>query len=180
MLRYRAGRNYLMFESRQGKNLLSFQPYAQTVRFNLRDTKEDVPLIVFSYQSEAFEKFKWFFCHQAHFGGAPKIIFAEAKSNLVRAYLRMEAEHFPVGELQKSFGEDVVPKKQVEEVHVVVSSEVLARILDKDLFTNAFLNSPCGHCELQLRDEVAFHYVADYKSGACISTEAEIICPAYS
>lgn len=72
---------------------------------------------------------------------------------------------------------DFILEKKIEEIHVMVVSEALVKTVHTDLFADAFLNSDLGICELQLREEKSAYYLPDYRSGTCISTEAEIICP---
>ena len=177
MLRYRKGRNHFTLDLRRGKKLLTFEPYAQTAKFDLPEEVQGLPLILFTYQSEAFEKLKWLFFHKGKFDIPPQIIFSGMNVNRLKAYLRMESSHFPTADLAKSFGMDFVLEKKLEEVHLVVASEALVRSVHTNLFADAFLNSDIGICHLQLREEGSAHYLPDYKSGTCISTEAEIICP---
>jgi len=180
MLRYRQGKNYFTVDLRSGKKLLTFEPYAQMARFNLPEEAQDLPLVVFTYQSEAFEKLKWLFFHEGKFDVPPQIIFGGLNPNRLKANLRMESSHFPTAELAKSFEMDFILEKKIEEIHVVVASEVLVKIVHADLFVNTFLNPDLGICKLQLREEGSSHYLPDYRSGTCISTKAEIICPGNS
>jgi hypothetical protein len=177
MLRYRKGRNHFALDLRRERNLLTFKPYAQTAKFDLPEEEQGLPLILFTYQSEAFEKLKWLFCHKGKFDIPPQIIFSGINANRLKAYLRMESSHFPTADLAKSFGMDFILEKKIEEVRFVVASEALVRAVHTDLFADAFLNSDPGICQLQLREEGSAHYLPDYRSGTCISTEAEIICP---
>jgi hypothetical protein len=176
MPNYRSGRNHLMLDFRQGRKILAFEPYAQGARFNLPSAEKSLPLIILGYQSEAFEKLKWFFCHQKEFDGPPKIVFGGLYFNQLTANFRMEANDFPAAGLAKSFGLDFLLKKKVEEIQVVITSEALVKILHSELFAEAFLNAN-GRCELQMREERAFHFLPDVKNANCISTEAEIIWP---
>lgn len=177
MLRYRQGRNHFTLDLRHGKKLLTFEPYAQMAKFNLPEEAQKLPLIMLAYQSEAFEKLKWLFCHKGRFDVPPQIIFGGQGTSRFKAYLRMEASHFPIADLAKSFGMDFVLEKKLDDIHVAVISEALIKTLHPDLFACAFLNSDFGVCELQLREENAAYYLPDYKSGTCIYTEAKIIYP---
>lgn len=177
MLRYRQGRNYFSLDLRRGKKLLTFEPYAQMARFNLSEEEQKLPLIMFAYQSEAFEKLKWLFYHKGKFDVPPQVIISGQGPSCFKAYLRMEASHFPVADLAKSFGMDFVLEKKLEDIHVAVISEALVKTLHPDLFACAFLNLDPGVCELQLREENAAYYLPDYRSSTCILTEAQIICP---
>jgi hypothetical protein len=177
MLLYRRGRNHFTLDFRDGRKLLTFSPYAQAVRFNLPEDKHALPLIVFAYQSDAFEKLKWFFCHEGEFDGPPQIVFEGFSAKRLRANLRMESKRFPADVLAKNFGLDWITKKKIDEIRIQVTSEALVKTEYPDIFASVFLDSGVGMCELHLRDEKLAHCLPDYRSDICISTEAEIINP---